>query len=66
MQALHRLMMNRTVLIISHQLDMLRQATRIIVISNGQIIEDGVPSKVAALRKYQQDLYRLQPEESLP
>jgi ABC-type multidrug transport system fused ATPase/permease subunit len=58
MQALHRLMMNRTVLIISHQLDMLRQATRIIVISQGQIIEDGVPSKVAALRKYQQDLYR--------
>ncbi len=66
MQALHRLMQNRTVLIISHQLDIIREASRIIVLSDGQIVEDGAPSKISALQQFQQSKPHFQPEESLP
>ncbi|HXV27918.1 MAG TPA: ABC transporter ATP-binding protein [bacterium] len=66
MQALHRLMENRTVLIISHHLNIVREATRVLVLRQGRIAEEGSPAKIEALQKSLQSLHTLEPEESLP
>ncbi|MEN9920195.1 MAG: hypothetical protein RL538_88 [Candidatus Parcubacteria bacterium] len=46
-EALHKLMEGKTVVAIAHRLSTLREMDRIIVLENGQIIEDGTHEKLA-------------------
>jgi ATP-binding cassette subfamily B protein len=47
-QALERLMANRTTLVIAHRLATVRQASRIIVLDHGRIVEQGTHDSLAA------------------
>ena len=53
-QALDRLMRGRTVIAIAHRLSTLQNFDRIVVMSNGQVIDDGAP----AVLRQQPGLYR--------
>ncbi len=47
-QGLERLMEGRTTLIVSHRLSLARSADRVLVVGNGQILEDGPPDELLA------------------
>lgn len=47
-QALHKLMTGKTVVAIAHRLSTLREMDRIIVLENGQIVEDGTHDSLLA------------------
>lgn len=49
-QAIDRLISGRTTLMIAHRLSTLRKADRIIVVDNGEIIENGTPQELMALK----------------
>jgi len=51
---------NRTVLIIAHRLSTVRQCDRIIVLENGQIVEDGHHDELVQLNGRYANLHRLQ------
>jgi ABC-type multidrug transport system fused ATPase/permease subunit len=59
-QALERLMRNRTTFIISHRLSIVRGADRIIVLDQGEIVEEGDHADLMALGGLYSDMYRLQ------
>jgi len=49
-EALERLMVGRTALVIAHRLSTVRHADRILVIQNGKIVESGTHEELMALR----------------
>lgn len=59
-QALDRLMRNRTTLIISHRLSIVRGADRIIVLDQGRIVEEGSHEALIARDGLYAEMYSLQ------
>jgi len=59
-QQMRRICANRTVLIIAHRLSTVRQCDRIIVLENGQVIEDGHHDELVGLNGRYAALHRLQ------
>ncbi len=59
-EALDNLMKNRTSLVIAHRLSTIRNANRIIVLNNGEIIESGTHDELLALNKTYKKLHDLQ------
>jgi subfamily B ATP-binding cassette protein MsbA len=58
--ALERLMKGRTVFVIAHRLSTIRNAHRIVVLSDGQIVEQGTHDELMALHGEYRRLYDLQ------
>ena len=59
-QALDRLMENRTTLVIAHRLSTVRRADRILVLSKGEIVEQGTHEELLALNAEYRKLHDLQ------
>jgi ABC-type multidrug transport system fused ATPase/permease subunit len=64
-RALGRLMEDRTVLMISHQLYTLREANRIIVLEGGRIAEEGTHTDLLGRKGLYHDLHELQVPETI-
>lgn len=58
--ALDRLMEKRTVLVIAHRLSTVRNVNRILVLSKGRIVEEGVHKELMAIGGEYKKLYELQ------
>jgi ATP-binding cassette subfamily B multidrug efflux pump len=65
-QALLRLMAGRTSFVIAHRLSTIREADKILVIRDGEIIERGTHDGLLAQRGFYHNLYRSQFKEQLP
>jgi ATP-binding cassette subfamily B protein/subfamily B ATP-binding cassette protein MsbA len=59
-EALKRLLKGRTAFIIAHRLSTIRDATRVLVLDNGRIIESGTHDELLARNGHYADLYRRQ------
>jgi subfamily B ATP-binding cassette protein MsbA len=59
-KALEELMKGRTVFVIAHRLSTIRNAHRIVVLSDGQIVEEGTHEALMALNGEYRRLYDLQ------
>jgi len=59
-EALARLFVDRTVLVIAHRLSTVRRADRIIVLERGRIVEEGPHDALVAADGRYRELYRLQ------
>jgi subfamily B ATP-binding cassette protein MsbA len=58
--ALDQLVMNRTTLVIAHRLSTIERADRILVMSDGRVVEAGAHAELLALRGVYAELHRLQ------
>lgn len=63
MEALHRAMKNRTVIMISHRLSTVREASKIIVMKDGTVAEQGSHDQLLALGGVYAELLRAQLEK---
>ncbi|MCX7967620.1 MAG: ABC transporter ATP-binding protein/permease [Armatimonadetes bacterium] len=59
-QAIERAMQGRTVIFIAHRLSTVRNADRILVLQDGQIVEEGRHEELVAADTYYRRLYELQ------
>ena len=59
-QAIDNLMKDRTVLVIAHRLSTVRNADKIVVINNGEIVEEGTHEELLNLGKEYAALYKTQ------
>lgn len=59
-QAIERAMQERTVIIIAHRLSTVKNANRILVLQDGQIVEEGRHEELVAADTYYRRLYELQ------
>ena len=64
--ALERLLVGRTTLIIAHRLTTVRRADRLIVMDHGRIVEEGTHGRAAGLRGLYARLYSGSSGTSLP
>ena len=53
-------MQNRTTIVIAHRLSTIQNADRIIVLKDGQLVEEGTHGELLALRGEYSGLYHLQ------
>ena len=65
MEALKRLMANRTVITIAHRLSTIREADRIIVLRDGEIAEQGNHEELLARNGIYAELHRIQYEQGV-
>ena len=63
-EALNHLMKDRTTIIIAHRLSTVRHADKIIVVDNGQLVEQGTHQELYASSKLYQRLCKLQFEQA--
>mgnify|MGYP001292055386 CR=1 FL=1 len=59
-KALENLMQNRTTIVIAHRLSTIQNADRIVVLKDGQLVEEGTHGELLALKGEYNTLYRLQ------
>jgi ABC-type multidrug transport system fused ATPase/permease subunit len=59
-QAIERAMQGRTVILIAHRLSTVKNADRILVLQDGQIVEEGRHEELVAADTYYRRLYELQ------
>jgi len=64
--ALKTLMKNKTVVVIAHRLSTIRQMDRIVVLDNGQIVDDGTHEELLAKDGLYKQLWQLQAGGFLP
>jgi ATP-binding cassette subfamily B protein/subfamily B ATP-binding cassette protein MsbA len=64
--ALERLMMNRTTIVIAHRLSTIRNADRIYVIHEGEVVENGTHEGLLVLNGYYSRLCEMQSQSSRP
>lgn len=64
-QALENLMHNRTTIVIAHRLSTIQNADRIIVLRDGELVEEGTHKELLALEGEYSSLYRLQFSEGV-
>jgi ATP-binding cassette subfamily B multidrug efflux pump len=64
-QAMARLMHGRTAFVIAHRLSTIRNADEILVMNDGQIVEQGTHEELMAARGFYYDLYNSQFEEAV-
>ena len=58
--ALENLMQNRTTIVIAHRLSTIKNADRIIVLKEGQLVEEGTHAELLEREGEYSSLYRLQ------
>jgi ATP-binding cassette, subfamily B, multidrug efflux pump len=63
--AMARLMKGRTAFVIAHRLSTIRNADEILVMDQGQIVEQGSHDELMASRGFYYDLYNSQFEEAI-
>jgi len=65
-QAMEELLRGRATLIIAHRLGTVRRATRVMVLDQGRIVEEGPPDELLRRRGAYYNLYRLQYPDRAP
>jgi ATP-binding cassette subfamily B protein len=59
-EAIRRLQQGKTSFVIAHRLSTIRHADRILVINNGEIVEQGTHGELMAMRGFYYDLFMSQ------